>query len=97
LQHLQRQLETRGQWETRYVLLLWLSLVCRIPFDLTRLDSSDAATVRLSVCVRHVTIQTLAENLISLGKSLLSATGKEREGSGELLARLLTRLLLLRC
>ena len=27
-------------WETRYVLLLWLSMVCMIPFDLARLDSN---------------------------------------------------------
>jgi hypothetical protein len=28
-----------AHWEVRYILLLWLSLVARIPFDLTRLDS----------------------------------------------------------
>ena len=25
-------------WETRYMLLLWLSMTCLIPFDLSRLD-----------------------------------------------------------
>lgn len=25
-------------WESRYVLLLWLSIVCMIPFDMVRLD-----------------------------------------------------------
>lgn len=25
-------------WETRYMLLLWLSMTCLIPFDLYRLD-----------------------------------------------------------
>ena len=27
-------------WETRYMLLLWLSMVCMIPFDMVRLDSN---------------------------------------------------------
>ena len=27
-------------WETRYILLLWLSMACIIPFDLVRLDSN---------------------------------------------------------
>lgn len=26
-------------WETRYVLLIWLSLICMIPFDLKTVDS----------------------------------------------------------
>ena len=29
-----------GTWETRYVLLLWLSILVLIPFDLSRVDSS---------------------------------------------------------
>ena len=27
-------------WETRYELLLWLSVVCMIPFDMVKLDSN---------------------------------------------------------
>lgn len=27
-------------WESRYILLLWLSMACMIPFDLSRLDSN---------------------------------------------------------
>lgn len=27
-------------WETRYVLLLWLTMTCLIPFDLYRLDGN---------------------------------------------------------
>ena len=30
-------------WETRYILLLWLSVACMIPFDLSRLDSSTVS------------------------------------------------------
>ncbi|TKC53379.1 hypothetical protein EI555_014832, partial [Monodon monoceros] len=27
-------------WETRYILLLWLSVTCLIPFDFSRLDGN---------------------------------------------------------
>lgn len=27
-------------WETRYMLLLWLSMICLIPFDLARFDGN---------------------------------------------------------
>ncbi|KAK3089885.1 hypothetical protein FSP39_007355 [Pinctada imbricata] len=30
-------------WETRYMLLLWLSMACMIPFDMSRLDSNIAS------------------------------------------------------
>lgn len=28
-------------WQTRYMLLIWLSIVCMIPFDLNRFDNTD--------------------------------------------------------
>ena len=31
-----------GSWETRYVLLLWLNILCLIPFDICTLDSTLA-------------------------------------------------------
>jgi hypothetical protein len=31
--------DKRRVWETRYVLLIWLSLMCMIPFDLKTIDS----------------------------------------------------------
>lgn len=30
-------------WETRYMLLLWLSIICLIPFDLARFDGNVGA------------------------------------------------------
>lgn len=32
--------KSKRPWETRYVLLLWLSLMCMIPFDLKSVDSA---------------------------------------------------------
>lgn len=31
-------------WETRYALLLWLSIIVKIPFHMARLDSFQAST-----------------------------------------------------
>ena len=28
-------------WQTRYILLLWLSMICMIPFDLIKFDGAD--------------------------------------------------------
>lgn len=42
-------------WPTRYMLLIWLSIVCMIPFDLTRFDDdTKGETIKnrlLNVCV----------------------------------------------
>lgn len=46
-------------WETRYMLLLWLSMTCLIPFDLSRLDGhleSDAGKAREPTMDRILTI-----------------------------------------
>lgn len=37
---LRNQDTAKGPWETRYVLLVWLSLMCMIPFDLRSIDSN---------------------------------------------------------
>ncbi|CAJ0628721.1 15288_t:CDS:10 [Entrophospora sp. SA101] len=69
-------------WETRYVLLIWLSLISMIPFDLKTVDS------RTSTGSDKI---PLVENMIRLSKFYLEATGKERDGAAILLSRLLTR------
>ena len=30
-----------GSWETRYILLLWLSIIAMIPFDISRLPQNE--------------------------------------------------------
>ncbi|CAG8433293.1 13041_t:CDS:10 [Ambispora gerdemannii] len=70
-------------WETRYVLLIWLSLICMIPFDLRTVDSRalDKDDDKIP----------LVDHIISLSKFYLNVTGKERDGAAVLLSRLLTR------
>ncbi|KAI9310691.1 armadillo-type protein [Dichotomocladium elegans] len=66
-------------WETRYISFIWLSLICMIPFDLKRVDSGSDNEV------------PLVPRMIELCKQYLKSTGKERDGAGLLLARLLSR------
>ncbi|TPX61395.1 hypothetical protein SpCBS45565_g07278 [Spizellomyces sp. 'palustris'] len=66
-------------WEARYVLLLWLSLLSMIPFDLRNVDSGTSSG------------QSLVERIKTLSRSYLYAVGKEHEGGAILLMRLLTR------
>ncbi len=40
---LRQALETEAPWTTRYVLLLWLSLVVMLPFDMAVFDASGRA------------------------------------------------------
>lgn len=65
-------------WSLRYVVLLWLSLICMIPFDLAQLDETDR-------------MGETAVKVESLGKFHLGKAGLEREGAASLLSRFYMR------
>ncbi|GBE84936.1 TBCD protein [Sparassis crispa] len=67
-----------SQWHLRYVVLLWLSLICMIPFDLEQFDERDK-------------IGETAQKIERLGRSYLCKAGLEREGAAILLSRLYMR------
>ncbi|TPX62107.1 hypothetical protein PhCBS80983_g00682 [Powellomyces hirtus] len=67
-------------WEGRYVLLLWLSLLSMIPFDLQTVDSGTETGGT-----------PLVERILNLGKTYLYAVSKEYEGAALLLMRVITR------
>ncbi|KAJ1979373.1 hypothetical protein H4R34_002851 [Dimargaris verticillata] len=69
-------------WTSRYVLCLWLSLLCMVPFDLTTLDSGYA---------HHLHHDTLTDLMITYGQTRLATTSRESQGVALFLARLLTR------
>ncbi|KAI9099501.1 tubulin folding cofactor D C terminal-domain-containing protein [Phlyctochytrium arcticum] len=69
-------------WETRYVLLLWLSLLCMIPFDLRKVDSG--------LTIRGEKVP-LVERVLNLGKEYLFTVSKEHEGAAMVVMRLLLR------
>lgn len=69
--------EAPRQWALRYAVLLWLALICMIPFDLAQFDEgADGET---------------ADALEGLARGFLGRAGLEREGAALLLARLYTR------
>ena len=47
----------RSPWETRYILFIWLSLMCMIPFDLKSIDSQaskDSSRVGITILSRMI-------------------------------------------
>ncbi|KAI0354961.1 TBCD protein [Trametes cingulata] len=66
------------QWPLRYTVLLWLSLVCMIPFDLEQFDEAGHAG-------------ETATRIEQVAKSFLGKAGVDREGAAILLSRLYMR------
>lgn len=55
LRMLEKQNPTDSEtWETRYVLLIWLSIISKIPFPLSRLEISDTVEPSQTIIVRCV-------------------------------------------
>ncbi|KAJ2081857.1 hypothetical protein H4R24_002014 [Coemansia sp. RSA 988] len=79
-----------SSWPARYVLLIWLSLLAMIPFDIESIDSglSGLPAIDLHGCSNDGTLLSL---WIELGKLYLSRPGCEMEGAAVMLARLLSR------
>ncbi|KAH9480301.1 Tubulin-specific chaperone D [Psilocybe cubensis] len=65
-------------WPVRYVMLLWLYIICLIPFDLAQFDEVDQ--------IGHT-----AKTLESVAKTYLGAAGLEKEAAALLLSRLYIR------
>ncbi|XP_067672679.1 tubulin-specific chaperone D-like [Haliotis asinina] len=71
-------------WESRYILLLWLSMVCMIPFDMVRLDGSLGTEGGEKK-------KPVMDRIIEVGKTYLSVSGKSRDAAAFLLSRFMTR------
>lgn len=69
---------TAEEWWISYVLILWLSIIVLVPFDIDTIDSGTSHEV-------------LVRRIINICKSYISNSGKIREGTAVLLAKLLTR------
>ncbi|KAG7242810.1 hypothetical protein INR49_018065 [Caranx melampygus] len=71
-------------WETRYMLLLWLSMTCLIPFDLSRLDGnleSDGGMVR----------EPTMDRILAIAKSYLLVSDTPRDAASVLVSKFMTR------
>ncbi|XP_041473323.1 tubulin-specific chaperone D-like [Lytechinus variegatus] len=73
-------------WESRYMLLLWMSMICMIPFDMSRLDSGvagagDQQTKNLPTMDR----------ILNVAKVYLGMSDKCRDAAAFMVSRFLTR------
>ena len=64
-------------WESRYILLMWLSMIVLIPFDMTRFDDGTKAPIM--------------ERILGCCKRYLAARDKCRDAAARLVASFLTR------
>ncbi|XP_034075522.1 tubulin-specific chaperone D [Gymnodraco acuticeps] len=71
-------------WETRYMLLLWLSMTCLIPFDLCRLDGhldSDGGKAK----------ESTMDRILTIAKSYLLVSDSSRDAACVLVSKFMTR------
>ncbi|EPQ18596.1 Tubulin-specific chaperone D [Myotis brandtii] len=67
-------------WETRYMLLLWLSMTCLIPFDFTRLDGNlhtQPGQTRMSI----------TDRILQIAQSYLVVSDKARDAAAVLVSK----------
>ncbi|KAG7672803.1 hypothetical protein Ndes2437B_g02789 [Nannochloris sp. 'desiccata'] len=98
--------EGMKNWEAQYVMLMWLSLLAMIPFDLAIIDSSlgsqhpsfsvsataDTGTGTPPADKKSATgIPPLAANIMTLCRGFLSSPGATREMAAVLAGRMVTR------
>ncbi|KAM8785563.1 tubulin-specific chaperone D isoform 3-T3 [Rhynchonycteris naso] len=71
-------------WETRYMLLLWLSVTCLIPFDFSRLDGNlltQPGQMRMSI----------TDCILQIAQSYLVVSDKARDAAAVLVSKFVTR------
>ncbi|XP_069785635.1 tubulin-specific chaperone D isoform X2 [Narcine bancroftii] len=71
-------------WETRYILLLWLSMTCLLPFDMARLDGSNSTPEGQSRT-------PIMDQILNVAKSYLTVSDKGRDAAAVLVSKFVTR------
>ncbi|XP_010147643.1 PREDICTED: tubulin-specific chaperone D-like, partial [Eurypyga helias] len=71
-------------WETRYMLLLWLSVICLIPFDLARFDGSIISEEG------HARMPTM-DRILHIAKCYLVVSDKARDAAAVLVSKFIVR------
>ncbi|KAK3019553.1 hypothetical protein RJ639_004394, partial [Escallonia herrerae] len=79
--------ESTGEMETKCVILLWLSILVLVPFDISSIDTSIANSNHLG----GGEPTPLVMRIVGFSKDYLSNAGPMRSIAGLLLSRLLTR------
>jgi hypothetical protein len=91
-----------GNWETRYILMLWLCILCIIPFDICSMDSSlssnsttDGGVVfsvtSAGLAESDAPRPTLVQSIMAVSLSYMSDAGPTRDAASACLSTLLTR------
>ncbi|XP_069728409.1 tubulin-specific chaperone D [Phaenicophaeus curvirostris] len=71
-------------WETRYMLLLWLSMICLIPFDLARFDGIVISEEG------HARMPTM-DCILQIAKRYLVVSDKAQDGAAVLVSKFIVR------
>ncbi|XP_006635580.2 tubulin-specific chaperone D [Lepisosteus oculatus] len=79
-----QDLKDHETWETRYMLLLWLSMTCLIPFDLSRLDGHLAREPGLG----RVPVM---DRILAVAKLYLTVSDKGRDAAAVLVSKFVVR------
>jgi hypothetical protein len=83
--------ESTGDWETKCTLLLWLSILVLIPFDMASVDTAMVEPRASNAGREEEQTPPLVQRMVKLCTEHLSNPGPTREMTGVLLSRLLTR------
>ena len=87
--------EASENWETRYVLLLWMSMLVLIPFHLARFDTNkvDEMNEKSSSLLKSENIppKTVIERILLICKKYLVVGNKNQQAACLLSAKFLTR------
>jgi len=79
-------------WKVPYVLLLWLSHLLLTPFDLASISArparAESQTARMAL---HTALPTVAQRVIQVSATHLSASTKAQDAAAAMLVRLATR------
>ncbi len=78
-------------WQLRYTLVLWLSLVCMIPFDLHKFDVVAVKSRDTASSDSFTEDSSTVQRLIAFAKRCLSSPGKDRDASVLVLGKLFQR------
>jgi len=81
-----------GEWQTPYVLLLWLSHLLLTPFDLSSIYGSSEYHVELSADLRvQDSLPPIARSTLAVALAYLSSSTKAQDAAAKLLVRLVER------
>uniref|UniRef100_H2YAQ7 Tubulin-specific chaperone D n=1 Tax=Ciona savignyi TaxID=51511 RepID=H2YAQ7_CIOSA len=81
----EQKINDQESWETRYMLLLWLSMICLIPFDMVRFDVPDTSDASMSQT-------SIMQRIMDIGKLyLITSSDNCQEAAALLLSKFVTR------